>query len=176
MNTSVRLLAVPTVALAVGAALWFLIGVPSWRDLPEIRRDLAERRGQLEAWTTPKSSHAEEDQQRGQHVGAATATLEQAGAPAGQALSVIVTLEQIAASRNVIQRIQLGDPTIVGNNGWQQSVVNLEVIGTFDAVANYLADLYRLPWVLNLTQLNIQREQPGKVNATMVGTMLWRQR
>ncbi len=174
MSPYVRLLAVPAAALAAGAALWLLVGAPSWRDLPDIRRELAERRGQLEAWTTP-NRHAGEDQQRGQHVAAATATLKQAGAPAGQALDVIVTLEQIATSQGVIQRIQLGDPIAVGSSDWQQSVVNLEVIGTFDAVAGYLADLHRLPWILNLTQLNIQREQPGKVNATVVGTMLWRQ-
>lgn len=172
MSSYVRLLSAPAAALVGGAALWLLVGLPSWRALPGIRQELAERRGQLEAWAAPERNGGA--QQRDQLATAAVESLREAGAPSGQALDVIVTLERAAEARRVTHRLQLGDPTPVGRSGWQQSTVNLEIIGSFGDVAGYLADLHRLPWLLNATQLNINRDQSGNVRAAVNGTMLWR--
>lgn len=172
MSSYVGLLSAPAAALVAGAALWLLVGLPSWRALPGIRLELAERRGQLEAWAAP--GRGEGAQQRDQLVAAALESLRGAGAPSGQALDVIVTLERTAEARRVTHRLQLGDPAPIGRGGWQQSTVNLEIIGSFEDVVGYLDDLHRLPWLLNATQLSIDRDQAGNVRAAVNGTMLWR--
>ncbi len=172
MSSYVRLLAVPAAIMAAAAAMWLLVGLPSWRDLPGIRQELAQRRGELEAVaaTTRGSSGAGDSHE----LDAALAAVRGAGAPLGQELDVIVTLERRAEARQLTQRLQLGDPTPLGRSTWQQSDVNLEVIGSFAAAVAYLDDIRRLPWLLNVSSLSIQREQSGKVRATIVGTMLWR--
>lgn len=173
MNRYVRLLVAPAAALGAAAALWLMVGLPAWRDLPAIRRELAERRGQLEAITAPAEGTGEA-QRSSQQLAGAAAALGKAGAPAGQALEIIVTLERTAEERRVTQRLQLGDAVAVGRSSWQKSEVTLEVIGPFDAVASYLADLHRLPWLLNVTQLDLRSEQDGNVRAAISGRLLWR--
>ncbi len=172
MSSYVRLLAVPAAALAAAASLWVFVGLPSWKDLPEIRHELAQRRGQLEAVTSPtRGGSSAED---GRELDAALATVRGAGAPLGGELDVIVTLERRAEARRLTQRLQLGDPTPLGRSSWQQSDVNLEVIGSFGAIVGYLDDLRGLPWMLNVTSLSIQREGTDQVRAAIAGTMLWR--
>lgn len=172
MKPYLRLLAVPLAAAAAGAALWLLVGLPAWRALPGIRAELAERRGQLEAWSAPGRGAGAE--QRNLQVAAAAAALRGAGAPAGQELEVILVLERTAEARHVVHRLSLGEPSPAGKSGWQQSQVDVEVVGSFDDVAGFLDDLRRLPWLLNISKLDLRRDQPGTVRAAVAGTLLWR--
>lgn len=152
--------------------MWLLVGLPSWRDLPRVRQELAERRGQLEAWSNP-SRGAGEQQERERKLAEAAAALRRVGAPAGGALEVIVGLERAAEARGVTQRLQLGDPEPIGRSSWQRSQVNLEAIGRFGDVAAFVDDLRRLPWLLDVTQIGIRRDAEGNVRAALAGTLLW---
>jgi Tfp pilus assembly protein PilO len=148
------------------------VGKPALADLPGIRHELAERRGQLEAFSAGSSMEAATRQLQAE-LDAAMPTITAAAVASGSELEVIVTLERLANSRNVLEQLQLDDPKPIGPSGWQERTLSITITGKFPAVAQYLADLRQLPWLLTFGSLSINRSDASNVRATLTGRLLW---
>ena len=173
MKPILRAATPPTLLLIIAMGLWFGVGQPAHRDLPNIRRELAERRGQLEAYSVNSNTNNNAPKLQ-EKIDAAQPILIAAGLARGQELNVIETIERLAANRGVTERLSLEDIGSTNKNGWYQNKISIEVTGSFTVITQYLADLRQLPWLMTFSTLNLTRDTAPNVRATLTGRIMWR--
>jgi Tfp pilus assembly protein PilO len=173
MKPIIRAATLPTLLLITALGLWFGVGQPAHRDLPNIRHELAERRGQLEAYglNSNTNNNAPKLQEK---IDAARPILMTASLVRGQELDVIETIERLAANRGVTERLNLEDIGSINKNNWYQNKISIEITGSFTAITQYLADLRQLPWLMTFSTLNLTRDTAPNIRATLTGRIMWR--
>lgn len=171
--TSLQKSFVPTVIFFVLAIVIFIwIGAPAKNQLPQLRQTINERRGQLDAYlkinAKQKTLNPETSNNDSLQI------IKQAALPQGKELELITSIEKLADQRRVTEKLRLDEGKPSGSNGWEKSLIYLEIHGSFASIVNYLRDLERLPYVLAFNSLKVSQAESPNIQAVVSGSVLWR--
>ncbi|MDD3284956.1 MAG: type 4a pilus biogenesis protein PilO [Patescibacteria group bacterium] len=75
----------------------------------------------------------------------------------------ITTLENIASKENIEQNIKITPPKDDKNNNYKKTQIQLTTSGNFENILNYLTELEKLKYYINIYSIDINKNQSNKI-------------
>lgn len=154
INMKKRIFAVPAVFILFIAGLIYFIILPAMKDIKEIGAQIESQRTDLDK-KYYKSKSAKQSTKSLKAIEGDVEKLDRVFIGKNQELAFITALEEIANKNNINQNINLDLSSGGKNNKYGKIPLKLTAQGSFINQFNYLLDLERLNYYLNIKSLDL---------------------
>lgn len=154
INMKKRIFAVPAVFILLIACLIYFIILPAVKDIEETGAQIKSQRTELDK-KYYKSKNARQSTKSLKAIEDDVEKLDRVFISQNQELAFITALEEIAVKNNINQNINLNLSSGGKNNKYGTIPLILTTQGNFINQFNYLRDLERLNYYLNIKSLNL---------------------
>lgn len=149
-----RIFAVPAVFVLFIAGLIYFIILPTMKDVEETAAQIKSQRTDLDK-KYYKSKNAKQSTKSLKAIEEDVEKLNRVFINQNQELAFITALEEVANKNNINQNINLDLSSGAKNNKYGKIPLRLTTQGNFINQFNYLRDLERLDYYLNIKSLNL---------------------